>query len=91
MNKKTHQNDKNKKLLIKAQSRSWDDLANDIILMEKRINKEKNSKSLILLEKKLKIWEKEKFDRIFHSFNMKTFLNKNNEEFDTEYSTKTDT
>lgn len=81
----------NEKLIGKAKKRSWDDLAGDIISLENCIRTEKNSKSLILLKNKLKIWEKEKSDRIFDTFDMKTFLNKNNEEFEIEYSTKTTT
>jgi hypothetical protein len=81
----------NEKLVGKVKKRSWDDLAGDIISLENCIRKEKNSKSLILLKNKLKIWEKEKSDRIFNTFDMKTFLNKNNEEFEIEYSTKTTT
>jgi hypothetical protein len=79
----------NQKLIGKAKKRSWDDLANDIISLENCIRKEKKAKSLILLKNKLKIWEREKSDRIFNTFDMKTFLNKNNEEFEIEYSTKT--
>ena len=81
----------NEKLIGKAKKRSWDDLAGDIISLENCIRTGKNSKSLILLKNKLKIWEKEKSDRIFDTFDMKTFLNKNNEEFEIEYSTKTNT
>jgi hypothetical protein len=81
----------NEKLIGKAKKRSWDDLAGDIIVLENSIRKEKNAKSLILLKNKLKRWEKEKSDRLFSNFDMKTFLNKNNEEFEVEYSTKTTT
>jgi hypothetical protein len=65
----------------RAKKRSWDDLANDIIKLENSIRKQKKTKLLILLKNKLKILEEEKSDRLFNSFNMKTFLNKNNEEF----------
>lgn len=76
-------NPKNKKLVDKAKKRSWDDLANDIIKLEKSITKQKNRKALILLENKLKILEEEKSDRLFNSFDMRFFLSKNNEEIDT--------
>lgn len=72
----------NQTLIQKAKKRSWDDLANDIIRLERSIEKEKNYKSLILLKNKLKILEQEKSDRLFDSFDMQTFLNKNNQEFE---------
>ncbi len=72
----------NQSLINKAKKRNWDDLANDIIRLEKSIEKEENYKSLILLKNKLKILEDEKSNRLFNSFNMKNFLNKNNEEFE---------
>lgn len=72
----------NTSLINQAKKRNWDDLVGDIILLEKNIRNEKNSKSLISLNNKLKIWETEKSDRLFNSFNMKAFLNKNNEPFE---------
>lgn len=72
----------NQTLIEKAKKRSWDDLANDIIRLERSIEKEKNYKSLILLKNKLKILEQEKSNRLFDSFDMQTFLNKNNQEFE---------
>lgn len=72
----------NQTLIQKAKKRSWDDLANDIIRLERSIEKEKNYKSLILLKNKLKILEQEKSNRLFDSFDMQTFLNKNNQEFE---------
>ena len=72
----------NQSLINKAKKRNWDDLANDIIRLEESIEKEQNYKSLILLKNKLKILEDEKSNRLFNSFNMKNFLNKNNEEFE---------
>jgi len=71
----------NQAFIEKAKKRSWDDLANDIIRLENSIRKEKKTKLLILLKNKLKILEEEKSSRLFNSFSMKTFLNKNNEEF----------
>lgn len=71
----------NQAFINRAKKRSWDDLANDIIKLENSIRKQKKTKLLILLKNKLKILEEEKSDRLFNSFNMKTFLNKNNEEF----------
>jgi hypothetical protein len=73
---------KNTNLMNKAKNRNWDDLVGDIILLEKKIMNEKNSKSLILLKNKLKIWETEKSNRLFDCFDMKNFLNKNNEPFE---------
>lgn len=77
MKKKT-----NPKITGEVKKRSWDDLANDIISLETLITKEKKRKSLILLKNKLKELEKEKSSRIFDTFNMKTFLNKNIKEFE---------
>ena len=71
----------NQSLINKAKKRNWDDLAHDIIQLEKSIEKEKNSKSLILLKNKLKILEEEKSSRLFDCFDMKNFLNKNNESY----------
>ena len=71
----------NQAFINRVKKRSWDDLANDIIKLENSIRKQKKTKLLILLKNKLKILEEEKSDRLFNSFNMKTFLNKNNEEF----------
>jgi hypothetical protein len=71
----------NQAFINRAKKRSWDDLANDIIKLENSIRKQNKTKLLILLKNKLKILEEEKSNRLFNSFNMKTFLNKNNEEF----------
>ena len=81
----------NEKFIKQAKNKSWDQLAKDIISLEKSIRKQKKSKLLNLLKQKLQILENEKNIRVFDTFNMKNFLNKNNEEFELEYSTNTDT
>lgn len=69
-----------KNLIEQAKKREWDDLAYDIILMEKALTKDHNSKYLNLLKSKIEIWEKEKTSRLFDDFDMKVFLNKNIED-----------
>lgn len=66
----TNQHVKNAKKL------DWDSLAFSIIELEQFLLKEKNTKQLKLLNLKLKIYEAEKASRIFNSFNMEYFLNK---------------
>jgi hypothetical protein len=75
-------NAKNQDIIEKAKKADWDDLANNIISLEMSIRKEKNPKLLILLKNKLKLLEEEKSVRVFDSFNMGNFLNKNEEDID---------
>jgi hypothetical protein len=75
-------NAKNQDIIEKAKKADWDDLANNIISLEISIRKEKNPKLLILLKNKLKLLEEEKSVRVFDSFNMGNFLNKNEEDID---------
>jgi hypothetical protein len=75
-------NAKNQDIIEKAKKADWDDLANNIISLEISIRKEKNPKLLILLKNKLKLLEEEKSIRVFDSFNMVNFLNKNEEDID---------
>jgi hypothetical protein len=75
-------NAKNQDIIEKAKKADWDDLANNIISLEISIRKEKNPKLLILLKNKLKLLEEEKSVRVFDSFNMGNFLNKNEEDVD---------
>lgn len=73
-------NAKNQEIIEKAKKADWDDLANSIISLEISIRKEKNPKVLILLKNKLKLLEEEKSVRVFDSFDMENFLNKNEED-----------
>jgi hypothetical protein len=75
-------NAKNQDIIEKAKKADWDDLANNIISLEISIRKEKNPKLLILLKNKLKLLEEEKSIRVFDSFNMVNFLNKNEEDIE---------
>jgi hypothetical protein len=77
----------NKKELIEQHIQSakecdWDDLALTIIALEGAERKEKDPKVLELLKIKLKIYEAEKSSRVFQSFNMEYFLNKDMEIFE---------
>jgi hypothetical protein len=83
--------DEKEKFIKQAKNRDWDRLAKDIISLEKMIRNQKKSKSLNLLKQKLEIWESEKNNRVFDTFNMRNFLTKNDEDFESEYPTKTDT
>lgn len=81
---------KNKKELIEflkqdAKSKNWDELALAIIAMELLLLEEKSDKMLKLLEIKLEIFESEKLSRVFDTFNMERFLNKDIEEYEVEY------
>lgn len=75
-------NAKSQEIIEKAKKADWDDLANGIISLEISIRKEKNPKVLILLKNKLKLLEEEKSVRVFDSFNMENFLNKNEEDIE---------
>lgn len=68
-----------KELVKQAREKDWDDLAHEIMLLEIGVRLEEDFKYLILLNIKLEIWEEEKNSRVFDSFNMNFFLNK---EFD---------
>jgi len=63
-----------------AKSSTWDDLAFSIICLEEEEKKSKGVKHLKLLRKKLKIFEAEKSSRVFTSFSMDYFLNKDYEQ-----------
>lgn len=71
---------KTKDLLEKFQEQAkncdWDDLSFEIINIEYEIREEEDSKLLKLLALKLSIFEEEKKERIFESFDMEKFLNK---------------
>lgn len=68
-----------------AKKKEWDELAHDIIIMEKALRTKQDAKTLNLLNFKLEIWEKEKSNRIFQKFNMKTFLTKSLDDSVIEY------
>jgi hypothetical protein len=70
----------NKKYAQQAKNSEWDDLAFAIICLESKIEKEKSSKQLKLLNKKLEIFESEKESRVFGTFDMEYFLSKDYEE-----------
>jgi len=59
-----------------AKSLDWDDLAFKIIMVEYAAMVEEDDNYLKLLELKLEILEDEKKNRLFDSFDMKDFLNK---------------
>lgn len=59
-----------------AKSLDWDDLAFRIITVEYMIIAEKDDNYLKLLELKLEILEDEKKNRVFETFDMQDFLNK---------------
>jgi hypothetical protein len=73
---KTKREELIKKHTQSAKKSDWDSLALSIIELEQIILKEKNSKQLKLLNLKLKIYEAEKNNRVFESFDMEYFLNK---------------
>lgn len=71
----------------------WDDLAYSIIVLEEAVrqeqqeckkNEERDPNILKILELKLEIHEYEKASRVFNSFNMEYFLNKDFEDFEEE-------
>jgi bisphosphoglycerate-independent phosphoglycerate mutase (AlkP superfamily) len=68
-----------------AKKKEWDELAYDIITMERALRTKQDAKTLNLLNFKLQIWEKEKASRIFQEFNMKTFLIKSLDDSIVEY------
>lgn len=61
-----------------AKKMEWCDLAYEIMMLERSIEKDliKDPKQLKLLQLKLEIYESEKFDRISDSFDMGYFLTK---------------
>lgn len=74
------------KLTKMAEKLEWDDLSYDIIVMEKALRIKQNANSLNLLLIKLDIWEKEKSNRIFSKFNIKTILYRGLDDSDIEFS-----
>lgn len=64
-----------------AKKCDWDDLALTIINLEQAEKKEKDPKQLELLRLKLKVFEAEKSSRVFDSFDMEYFLNRDMEIF----------
>ena len=81
---KTKQDELIKQHIQSAKKCDWDSLALAIINLEQAEQKEKNPKQLELLRIKLKIYEAEKSSRVFESFDMEYFLNKDMEIFDDE-------
>lgn len=65
-----------------AQNCDWDELASAIIDLELKITKTKNKKILKKLNIELEIYEEEKACRIYKSFDMEYFLNKDIEYFE---------
>jgi hypothetical protein len=59
-----------------AKESDWDDLAYIIIKLELAIDSETGAKQLKLLKNKLKIYEREKNERLFQSFDYLGFLGK---------------
>lgn len=68
-----------------ARESEWCDLAGSIITLEMCVAQEKDSNHLKILELKLEIFEKEKAQRVFSSFDLAYFLSKDDIEYDTEY------
>jgi hypothetical protein len=68
-----------------AKASEWDDLAFSIMVLESSIYQEKDVKSLKLLRLKLEIFEEEKSSRVFDTFNMEYFLNKELEDLSELY------
>lgn len=65
-----------------AQDSEWCDLAETIITLEQCVAQEKNAKHLKILNLKLEIFENEKSQRVFNTFDLTYFLNK--DDFDYE-------
>lgn len=79
---KIKKNELVKQHIQSAQKLDWDSLALAIIDLEKAIKQEGTHKQLKLLNLKLEIYEAEKSSRVFNSFDMEYFLNKDMDIFD---------
>lgn len=82
---KTKREELIKKHTQSAKKSDWDSLALSIIELEQIISTTKQAKQLKLLNLKLKIYEAEKNNRVFESFDMEYFLNKDMSVFEDDF------